>query len=217
MDFLKPKLSFDASKPFHALVTNCLVQMNGLVEVQMRGLTSQFASLQSRIASPRLRDNVADVSAGLQHSYQGGSAGWMGTFGLASNADAGQLIEVDARRLSSLWSDPSGSNVSITYYQRMIFGSLLVLAWEFTLEAHTYDPIWEFLRHCRNAAAHGGYFKFKWTEPSRPAAWKSLEIIKSMQALPLFTEGTRGFLHFGDPLLLLWDIEQAFPAIKPIA
>jgi len=71
-------------------------------------------------------------------------------------------------------------------------------------------PLWECLRHRRNAAGHGGRFNFLNGEPTRPAVWGSLEIVRGLQGMPLFhTPSSAGLLRFGDPLYLLRDIEQA--------
>jgi hypothetical protein len=38
------------------------------------------------------------------------------------------------------------------------------------------SPLFEFLRHCRNAAAHGNRFNFKDWEPSRAATWRTIDL-----------------------------------------
>lgn len=74
--------------------------------------------------------------------------------------------------------------------------------------------MWEFLRHCRNAAAHGGKFHLLNGEPCRPANWGRFSIVASMHGTPLvFNQGSAGLLSPGDPLRLLWDIEQTYPGI----
>lgn len=88
-------------------------------------------------------------------------------------------------------------------------GSLLVSAYEALQPVTDHRPVWQFLRHCRNAAAHGGRFNLRHGEPSRPAAWKSLSIQPSLHGTPLFgILDEKGLLALGDAILLLWDIEQ---------
>jgi hypothetical protein len=93
---------------------------------------------------------------------------------------------------------------------------MLVLAHELCKgkAAHDTGPLWEFLRHCRNAAGHGGKFNFKHGEPRRPAKWGAVEIVLGLQGSPLFkgADGV-GLLGPADPILLLWDIEQAYPTL----
>jgi hypothetical protein len=80
---------------------------------------------------------------------------------------------------------------------------------------HTHDPLWEFLRHCRNAAAHKGFFNFMHGGPKRPAKWRGLEIVSSLQSTPLFNDPqVSGFLGIGDALHLLSDVEQTFPKMQ---
>jgi hypothetical protein len=43
-------------------------------------------------------------------------------------------------------------------------------------DRNDHSPVFEFLRHCRNAAAHGNRFHFTNREPSRPAKWKTIEL-----------------------------------------
>jgi hypothetical protein len=76
-------------------------------------------------------------------------------------------------------------------------------------------PLWEFLRHCRNAAAHNGKFYFKKGQPDKPAEWASIKLEASMHDLSLFDlPKVKGLLSVGDPIALLWDIEQAYPNLK---
>ena len=94
-------------------------------------------------------------------------------------------------------------------------GNVLILAYETTIQHHDHGPLWEFLRHCRNAAAHDGLFHFKKGEPRYSAEWGKFQIEATMQGDPLFgNKNTHGLLGPGDPIRLLWDIEQAYPALS---
>lgn len=97
-------------------------------------------------------------------------------------------------------------------------GALLITAYERCKAMHytTTDPLWEFLRHCRHAAAHGNRFNFLGKEPVRKASWKSLTIESSLQGTTLFQDSLNGphLLRPADPIHLLWDIEQQYPALK---
>lgn len=71
---------------------------------------------------------------------------------------------------------------------------------------------WEFLRHCRNAIAHNGKWHFTGQEPKRTAKWRGIELEKKMHGYPLFVRTSgMGYLKLGDPIALLWDIEQEIP------
>jgi hypothetical protein len=95
---------------------------------------------------------------------------------------------------------------------------LLILAHETTAGHHTHDPLWEFLRHCRNAAAHGGRFELRHGEPKRPATWRNLTITTGLAGTRLIDGPRRptsaaddvekGLLAVGDVVPLLWDIER---------
>jgi hypothetical protein len=96
-------------------------------------------------------------------------------------------------------------------------GALLILAHELSKDAPWHDtgPLWEFLRHSRNAAAHGGTFNLRRHEPRRPACWGSFVITATLQGTSLFKDAAgAGLLSPGDPMRLLWDIEQAYPQMR---
>lgn len=90
--------------------------------------------------------------------------------------------------------------------------ALLVHAYEVTKKIHTPGPLWEFLYHCRNAGAHGGRFTFKNGQPKSPAKWGRYTLSRAThEGMPLIThKGTAGLFGLGDPLRLLWDIEQKY-------
>jgi len=93
-------------------------------------------------------------------------------------------------------------------------GGLLIQAYESTSDHHDRQPLWEFLRHCRNAAAHGGRFNLLHGEPHRPARWGRFSIEPTLHGTYLAARPERqGLLAPGDALRLLWDIEQAYPSI----
>ncbi|MHB1559668.1 MAG: hypothetical protein ACYC61_19645 [Isosphaeraceae bacterium] len=88
-------------------------------------------------------------------------------------------------------------------------GSLIVSAYEATRSSRDRGPLWEFFRHCRNAAAHGGRFHLENGEPSRPARWRSMSVERGLQGTPLFAIlDDHGLIGLGDAILLLWDVEQ---------
>lgn len=74
------------------------------------------------------------------------------------------------------------------------------------------SPELQFLRHCRNASAHGWRFHLKPGEPKQPASWRSFKVDPSWHDRPLTANVVNGVLEPGDPLLLLWDIEQQLRA-----
>lgn len=90
--------------------------------------------------------------------------------------------------------------------------ALLVHAYEATENFHNKEPLWEFLYHCRNAGAHGGRFTFRNGQPKHPAIWGRYSLSRAThEGMPLIPhKGTAGLFAPGDPLRLLWDIEQQY-------
>lgn len=82
-------------------------------------------------------------------------------------------------------------------------------------EGHNdHSPEFEFLRHLRNAAAHGNRFNFYPGEPRRPASWSGCAIDHTLKGVanPLAnTECVGTFMSAGDVLTLLHDIEAKVP------
>lgn len=75
------------------------------------------------------------------------------------------------------------------------------------------SPIWNFLYHCRNAAAHGGHFKIE--RPRFPAKWGNLEITPALNESELFhnpfdISKRIGLLAPGYLISLLLKIEKTY-------
>ncbi|MGZ6470400.1 MAG: hypothetical protein ACXWRZ_04510 [Bdellovibrio sp.] len=94
-------------------------------------------------------------------------------------------------------------------------GFLLVVSYESTIQTlsinQTRSPLWQFFRHCRHACAHNGKFHFKKGEPKYPASWGNFTLESILQGENLFKiDGKNGLLSPGDPIRLLWDVEQEY-------
>ena len=197
---------FDRSKPFYPLVMLYLVQLFGFKDMALRGIVGSptIEELLSRLqrkfgdTDDDLRAKVTKVAGPLElrSEYQG------------------DTIKVDADVIAQDLATNIGYLAS---YMMRSAGSLLILAYEATKDQPCRDdgPLWEFLRHCRNAAAHGGRFSLLRAEPRKRAVWGSLEITRQSNGMLLFkNDQGSGLLSPGDPIRLLWDIEQAYPSIS---
>lgn len=124
----------------------------------------------------------------------------------------GDRINISAT--ASLLEVARNYEVLIPALQRSAIAGALIYAFESTKHFHTKSPLWEFLRHCRNAGAHGGQFHFYPKEPCRPARWQGISITKKLEGFELAcTSKCDGLLSRGDVLRLLWDIEVANPSM----
>jgi len=215
MDIFQPQITFDTNKPFYPLVINYVVQNHGLIDMASRGLLSKLEEIGPEGVGMLLADKgykVKGFDEAVQSVFKSGKTGLIGEQELESKVmSKGVKVKIDAlaNEVFNNHADP------LSFFNRMSAGSLLILAYEITKKVHTQNPLWEFLRHCRNAAAHKGFFNFLHGEPKRPAKWNSLEIVSSLQGKPLFNDPPiSGFLGIGDTIHLLSDIEQTFPNIK---
>jgi hypothetical protein len=199
---------FDRSKPFYPLVVQYTVQLLGF-----RGLAARA------LAGGRAGGLTVAAVTGLGESFYPATpaeaaelAKLLGPLELASSVQTDRVL-LNAEEIAN----EIAANVKyLSRYLLLAAGNVLVLAHELCKDkpAHDQSLLWEFLRHCRNAAAHGGLFNLHGGEPYRPARWRTLEILPGLQGSPLFVgEDGRGLLRPADPVLLLWDIEQAYPAL----
>jgi len=218
MDFLEPAIEFDPAKPFYGLVVAYAAQVHGLLDLASRGLRLEWKTMRTRHKGVGLPEDqmVQMQCAGVKDGYdehvravlKSESGALLGVQRLGTILGNG--VKVDTERLAATVFHQHGNPVPACAV--MSACSLIILAWESTLDEHSYDPLWEFLRHCRNASAHkGGRFNFKYGEPRRLARWRSVQIDSNLQGTPLFWDSQQeGLIGPGDALYLLADIEKQF-------
>ena len=209
MDAVKPVATFDPTRTFYPLVFGFLAQLHGFLELASRSLRNHVADwTPDRIAALVGSLDAESLKPSVARTLLGDTTPLLAPLSLAANA--GAAVSVDTEALArDIFENPGRS---LQPFILASAGSLLILAWESTAPAHTKHAHWEFLRHCRNAAAHGGVFTFRGPKPLLPATWRGLSIERQMHGSLLFVDPpTPGFLGPGDVLHLLADIEKAFP------
>ena len=151
---------FNKEKPFYPLIMHYLVQLIGFKELALRGLVGSLSleEIVSRLLAltQSLKDDpaVIDVRKSLKKLS--------GPLELRSEVQNDHIeINIDE------FSKDLQSNINYLATSVTSANSLLILAHEISKNAewHHPDQLWEFLRHCRNAAAHGGRFNFRNNEP----------------------------------------------------
>lgn len=200
---------FNRGKPFYPLVINYLVQLHGHKEMSLRGAlgTDRTAPADEQwMASlnlpPELRENIAKLRGPLK------------------------LRQTGKQDVISVTADDVAIELIVDHAYHLEVGALaalcgiLILAWELTAAYHPKGrdngPLWEFLRHVRNAAAHGGRLRFERGEPVYVAEWRGIRLTfaEHQGAHLLATNNRAGILSAADPIGLLWDIERAHPNLK---
>jgi hypothetical protein len=197
---------FHRQKPFYPYVVHYQLQLLGMRELALRGIfgprdvESTLPAVETAVAG-----NINDIRA---------YARWLnGPLRIKSEAEGVfSLIDPDETAREMWLNKP--------YVQRFVLGAagtLLLLAFEATKEspARNVDPVWEFLRHCRNAIAHNNRLHFVGSEPTRAAAWRRFSLTSDLHGTSLWGP-TPGLLGPADPIDLLWDIEQAYPTLSTI-
>ncbi|MBZ0170078.1 hypothetical protein MELA_03002 [Candidatus Methylomirabilis lanthanidiphila] len=201
--------SFDRSKPFYPLVMTVLAQLLGFKELAVRGIVGcrSIDEVMSQFGGPAVVSDQALTS--LRQSLEA----VMSPLELRSEFSANH-IRVD---VSEMAREIALNGTYLAGSLLYALGTVFVLAHEMSKDKpwHDQGPLWEFLRHCRHAAAHGGRFNLLNGEPRRLAKWGPFEITRSLQGTPLFKrQDGSGMLSPGDPIRLLWDIEHAYPQMS---
>lgn len=209
---------FDPAKPFYPLVLSYLCQVHGFFELLSRAVYQRFERFCEQVRpSPHIprKQLIAlflltmdePTRKDIERGLWGGKSVLMWEPEPQSRTangikwDSGELAE-------TLFVEHSET---LKYFNRLSAGSLLILAWDRVPPKHRGSPIGQFLKHCRNAAAHNGAFHFKPKEPKNPAEWRTLTIVRAMQGDSLFADPPKpGFIRIGDVLYLLADIEKQF-------
>lgn len=204
-----PLNHFDRGKRFYPLVVGYLVSIHGLNELASRGVAQvvQEADEPEQLAADYPDLPIAGYQAGQVTPL-------LKPLALKTRIVAAGPIQVEATFLAR---EIASEATYLVPRMTDSAGYLLVLAHELTRDVANGDPLWEFLRHCRNAAAHGGRFRFVGREPRGRAAWRGVEIERALEGSRLMdgsgsqgTEMEPGLLALGDPIGLLFDIEREY-------
>ena len=210
---------FDRSKPFYPLVVHYICQLFGFKELAAHGVARQLRERIAREGDAAYYEWLRLTGEAESHSIResmeklltaGPHVELLPPLDLASKVQ-GHPVRIEAADIA----DDLVENASYLAGLAMrAAGSLLIVAFESTDPYHDRSELWEFLRHCRNDAAHDGRFRLLRDEPRWPARWASLEITKPLDGTLLFHSGDApGLIGPGDALRLLWDIEQAHPQL----
>ena len=203
-----PLAHFDRGKPFYPLVMQYVIQLVGFKELAIRSVVAEpsVQEVVDRITglSPEKSAAAAEIATDLEKL--------LGPLSLRSSVKA-EPLQVPVVDIAT---EVGSNTLFLGNHLLLSAGSVLILAHELCKDKSSHDtgPLWEFLRHCRNAAGHGGKFNFMHGEPRRPAKWETVEIVPGLQGSPLFKgrDGI-GLLGPADPILILWSIEQAYPTL----
>ncbi len=198
------KYHFDRAKPFYPLVMSYLMQLHSIKELAALGAlgTKRRWDLGHLSQTEPKLDALKSAAAKL-----------LGPLELLVTGDDARLsvpVEFVAQEFLE-------NHQHLILYQIQAALNVLVMAHEVTKnkEYRSIDEKWEFLRHCRNAAAHNGRWHFLNGEPRNPASWRQITLSPTLHDCPLLIgQDGIGSLRIGDPVALLWDIEQDSPAMR---
>lgn len=201
-----PDSHFDRSKPYYPYVIHYVVGLWAMKELAGYGLgilarageadLTPAASEPNEDSARRVANHrLVELLPPLELTRKSGGA--------ATGVDIAELAEEITRNHLYLFASTMRAA-----------GGLLISAYEISKQHRDHGELWEFFRHVRNAAAHGGSFNFLGQQPTRAAQWRGIELTRALQGSPLFDGASQqsGLLGPGDPLSLLWDVEQTLPS-----
>lgn len=202
---------FDRSKPFYPLVMQYVTQIVGFRELTAHGILgapdAEFGILDVESRAENKKISVAELKGlmdGLRPPY------------LLRSSVRAEPIEISTEEVAAEVTYGFNYKMHCDHFP-FFLTSILVLAHELCKDNPSNDdgPLWEFLRQGRNGAAHGGTFNLLNGEPRHPAMWRSLEISPALHRTPVLKGVDRiGLLSAADPILLLSDIEKAYPTLR---
>jgi len=202
---------FDRGKPFYPYIINYISTLHGIIELISRSIIKKIEHLNGIEIENFFRE--VDLRPDIKENFKKNRTTTpLIPLSLKSFFQQDR-IEINIEEIANDWFNNGHYLVS---YQMKAAGVLFIVAYETTKKYNDNSPIWNFFYHCRNAAAHNGKFTFtKWGLKKLPAKWGQFEITKSSEGTNLFRiPNSGGLLGIGDPIRLLWDIEQQYPQMR---
>lgn len=201
---------FDRSKPYYPFIINYICTLHGLIELISRSIFTKIEHLDDMDKDELFEALKLKPEIKEDFKKSKSKTPLIGNLSLKSSYEKSN-IDIDIEEIANDLFD----NYNYLFpYQIRAACTLLLLAYETTKEYDDKTPIWNFLYHCRNAAAHNGKIEVK-ARQKLSAKWGNFEITKSLDGTNLFYLPIKGgLLGIGDPIRLLWDIEQQYPQMK---
>lgn len=209
-----PLYQFQRNSPFFPMVLNYQVILLAFKEFGAAGVALSLKDLPDVTYQEVLADASTKGNAELIERLKGAAIEELHPPLVLISEFQDQHIKIDA--LATMRELGSNAAYLVDDLKLSAASALLVHAYETTANFHNHnhktEPLWEFLYHCRNAGAHGGRFTFRNDQPKHPAIWGRYSLSRAThEGMPLIPhKGVTGLFAPGDPLRLLWDIEQQY-------
>lgn len=214
MKNIKNPYYFNRENIYYPLIMNYIYSIHGFIDLVSRGLINQLVELKKVNSEDEINNLITSLHI-LDDTTKNEFKKIDKTAPLFAKQkftkSDGKDIEFEINEIADEMIKNGVYLISTLKNSACI---LLITAFEKTKDRDDQqEPIWNFFYHCRNAAAHDNKFKIK--RDRFPAKWGNLEITKNMNGSKLFHENIKdGFLNYGDPIALLWDVEQKCKSMK---
>jgi len=202
---------FNRGKPFYPHILLYLATFHGIIELISRGVVKKVHN--PKTSHPESEEEILKLSTkekGNKFLMTASKSSFTPLIGKPSlrSKSPNNSIEIDTEILAQEFVE---NNAYLSEFYLKAGNNLLLAAYEATKEKHTHNELWEFLYHCRNAAAHNNIIDDKHKRLEKyNARWNKFDISKNI-GKKLFQDNIESNGHFldpADPIRLLWDIEQ---------
>lgn len=200
---------FDRNKVFYPYVMQYIFTLHGIIEIFSRWCVKELKKAEKIYGKDKIFEDFIKYGSNDEIRFilkEQGLTPLLGELSLYSKFMKCNInIDIDM-----ITDDAIANYDYLLEHFVNAAGYLIVMGYESTKHLDDRNSeLWNFFYHCRNAAAHG--CKFKITNPRFPARWGNLEITKNMDGTNLInTPYNEGLLALGDPIRLLWEIEQKY-------
>ncbi|GGF76654.1 hypothetical protein GCM10010912_22210 [Paenibacillus albidus] len=206
-----PEIAYQDIKQstFYPLIMNYLCSVHGIFELSSRFLINLFKDSDKEKIDHMISGLVINDKTKEEFKNNFNLTPLMGNQILTFSGTQPNVV-IDIDDLANQVLEYNKDGFDYLFHGALYF--LIINSYALTVDKHySDDPLWQFYRHVRNAAAHGGKFNFNKNQPDKPSEWKNMRLEASLNKTHLIdTIDQKGYMKFGDIILLLLDIENKF-------
>ena len=207
---------------FYPLLVNVFIGLHGYQDLMSKRLISELGDFEN---SPQLLESLKKTNL---EEYKKINPRWIESIDTQKNEVIPPLFElnqffdnvdISVQDVSEVMTFENNES-SLKYTFSNILGGIIIAFEEAKSKLNSQEKerseIWQFFKHIRNAAAHGGQFHFNRKEPKFAAKWGQYEIVHEMKYESAFEFINSGMLSYSNIIDLLLEVEATHPQISEL-